>query len=135
MSPKSILLVENDENLRQSIALILQRAGYRVSATDCANPALEILKSKVYHLLITDVNSLETNKVLMPRIIEFFPHLPLVILTDRPFTEAEAVNWQSRAHYLIKPVEPERLLASVHTLLGNHSVAPVPDQVLFEDPL
>ncbi len=41
MSPKLIILVEDDSNLRQSIALILQRAGYLVTTTESVLPGNE----------------------------------------------------------------------------------------------
>ena len=52
MNPKLIVLVEDDPNLRQSIALILQRAGYFVTATDCVYKAMDIIQSGNYQLAL-----------------------------------------------------------------------------------
>ena len=136
MSAKSIILVENDNNLRQSIALILQRAGYVVSATDRADRALELLSKRKYHLLISDINLSETSKVLLPRVLRIFPQLPIVILTDQSKIEAEIESKLFSAYYLIKPVAPERLLDYVGSILGrenNHGHSN--NQGLLEDRL
>jgi len=119
MSPKLIILVENDANLCQSIALILQRAGYIVTATDCVYKALEIVPTANYNLLISDVNIPETTNVLLPKIHTDYPHLPVVILTDQSSAEADRESKQYGAHFLVKPVAPERLLDSVGSIMRN----------------
>jgi len=119
MSPKLIILVENDVNLRQSIALILQRAGYLVTATECVYKALELVPSGKYNLLISDFNIPETTDVLLPKIHTEYPQLPIVILTDQSDAEAAMESRLHNAHFLVKPIAPERLLDSVGSVLGN----------------
>jgi len=62
MSTQLIILIEDDLNLRQSIALILQRDGYLITTTDCVYKALDIIKSGNYQLIISDFNMPETKK-------------------------------------------------------------------------
>jgi two-component system chemotaxis response regulator CheY len=121
MSPRQIILVENDINLGQSIALILQRAGYLVAATDRVDKAMELLSNRIYHLLISDVNIPETRAILLPKVSKIYPHLPIVILTDQSIAEVERERKLSGAHYLIKPVAPEYLLDSVGSIIGNRN--------------
>jgi two-component system response regulator HydG len=118
MSPILIALVEDDVNLRQSIALILQRAGYLVTATDCIYKAMEIIRSGNYQLVIADSNIPETNKVFLPKILGIYPYLSIVILTDQSIAETEKEGKLLSAHYLVKPIAPERLLDCVGTILG-----------------
>jgi len=120
MSPKAILLFENDLNLRQSIVLILQRVGYAVSATDCVDKAVQMLKGGDYHMLISDSNLPETSADLLPKVIQVFPDLPIVILTDQSSAEAERESKLFKAYYLFKPVAPERLLDCVGTIIGKN---------------
>jgi len=119
MSPKLICLVENDLNLRQSIALILQRAGYLVTATDCATRAFNIIQSGHYHMLITDIDMPEVRNILIPKILGTHPFLYIVILTDQSLAEIEKEHKLLSAHYVIKPVAPERLLDYVDTILSG----------------
>jgi DNA-binding NtrC family response regulator len=121
MSHKLIILVEDDLNLRQSIALILQRAGYFVTATDCVSKAMNIIQSGNYHLIIADINMAETRNALLPKILGMYPYLAIVILTDQSSSEIDKEGKLLSAHYLVKPIAPERLLDCVGALVGKSS--------------
>ena len=121
MSPKLIILVEDDVNLRQSIALILQRAGYLVTATDCVFKAMDIIHSGKYHLIISDINMPETKNVLLPKVLAVYPYMSIVVLTDQSISELEKEDKLLSAHYLVKPIAPERLLDCVGTILGKNN--------------
>jgi DNA-binding NtrC family response regulator len=118
MTPKLIILVEDDLNLRQSIALVLQSAGYLVTATDCIYKAMDFINSRKYDLIISDNNISETRKVLLPKILGIYPYLSIVILTDQSSSDVEKGERLLSAHYLVKPIAPERLLDCVGTILG-----------------
>ena len=120
MSPKLIILVENDINLRQSIALILQRAGYLVTATDCVFKAMNIIQSGNFHMIIADINIPETQEVLLPKVLGMYPELSIVILTDQSSSEIEKEGKLLIGHYLSKPIAPERLLDCVGTIMGKY---------------
>jgi DNA-binding NtrC family response regulator len=119
MSPKLIVLVEDDLNLRQSIVLILQRAGYFVTATDCAYKAINIIQSGNFHLIITDINMPGTRDALLPEVLGQYPSLSIVILTDQSSSEIEKEGKLLSAQYLIKPIAPERLLDCVGAIMGK----------------
>ncbi len=119
MSLKLIILIENDRNLRHSIALILQRAGYMVTATDCVYKAMDLLSSSHCQLLISDFNIPETRDILLPNVPRIYPQLPIVILTDQSSLEVERQSKLTRAHFLLKPVAPEQLIDSVGSIIGN----------------
>ncbi len=122
MSPKLIVLVEDDLNLRQSIALILQRAGFIVTATDCIYKAMDIIQTGNYQLIIADVNISGTQNVLLPKVIGEYPNLSIVLLTDQSTSEIDKEDKLETTHYLIKPIAPERLLDCVGTILGKNNV-------------
>ncbi len=121
MSQKSILLVEYDINLRQSIALILQRVGYSVTATDCIDRALELLQHNGYHLLLSDINSPESDDSWLPQVIALHPNISIAILTDESSVEVEWRKKRFNVHYFVKPVAPENLLDYVGAILGKSS--------------
>ena len=121
MTPKLIVLVEDDVNLRQSIALVLQSAGYLVTATDCIYKAMDFINSRKYDLIISDNNISETRKVLLPKILGIHPYLSIVILTDQSSSDVEKGARLLSAQYLVKPIAPERLLDCVGTILGKQA--------------
>jgi CheY-like chemotaxis protein len=117
MKPKSILLVEDDQNLRQSMLLLINHAGYFVTATDCLSDVMGIMQSGRYKLVIIDLNMPQARSVLLPKIRETHPFISIVLLADHsPTTSDGAV---SSAHYLIKPVAPEFLLDCIDTLMHD----------------
>jgi len=120
MNPELILLVEDDLNLRLSIALILQRAGYTVTTTDCVHTAMDIVQSGDYKLLITDINMPETRNLLQPQVLDIYPSLSIVVLTDQPIPTIENNTEGFQAHYLSKPIAPERLMDCVGSLMGKN---------------
>lgn len=117
MKTELIILVEYDPNLRQSIAMMLHRAGYRVAATDCLPKADEILHTESYNLIIADINIPGFRSSELQEVLGHHPSLPALILTDQPPLEIEALKYQKNTNYLIKPIEPETLLDSVAVIL------------------
>lgn len=118
MSSKLILLVEDDNNLRQSFALILKRAGYSVTATECAYKAISMIQAGNYNLVISDMNMPATRDVLIPEMLATYPQLSLVLLTDHSTIEVEKEGKLTCTHFLIKPIAPERLLDFVQTIFS-----------------
>ncbi|NJD60060.1 MAG: hypothetical protein C3F13_14855 [Anaerolineales bacterium] len=118
MRSNRIMLIEDDTNLCQSLKLILQRAGYLVTSSNCVTKAINIIQTRDYYLIIADINVPDTNNLLNPKILGMVPHLSIVILTDQSASEIEKGDTLLNAHYLNKPIAPERLLDCVNTILG-----------------
>ena len=51
----SILLIDDEKDVRDAVAQILSRAGYRVETTDNAEMGLAMLEENDFDLLITDI--------------------------------------------------------------------------------
>ena len=125
MNGKLIILVEDDLNLRQSIVLILERAGYLVDATDCAYKAMEFIRSGNYQLVISDLNMTDTKMVLLPNVHDVYPFLSNVILTDQSLSEIDKEDKRFSDQYLIKPIAPERLLECVGMIINQKNTSSV----------
>ena len=55
MTRPRILIVEDDDGLRQVIHIQLEREGYETSSAPSAEEALPILEKSPHHLVITDL--------------------------------------------------------------------------------
>jgi DNA-binding response OmpR family regulator len=119
VSPKLIILVEDDHNLRHSIALILKHAGYKVTVTDSACAAMDCLRLGEHQLVISDNNMPDARQVLIPGVLDNYPDLSLLILTDLTLPDIEKDEIPAHLQYLVKPVAPEHLLACVATFFNN----------------
>jgi DNA-binding NtrC family response regulator len=114
----SILVVDNDPNLRRSLGLVLKRAGYAVHTVGRACEALEYLESGHYSLVILDLVMVDNRLTLLPTVLHRFPHIPILVFTAdwSPETANEIEQLGIRAH-LIKPITPKILLECVETIL------------------
>jgi DNA-binding NtrC family response regulator len=119
MTDKYIILFTSDQNLRQSLALILERASYKIVSTDNVNKALELIKSVKPHLIISDFDLPGTRSILLPRIKHTHDSMATIIFTDHSISERNKDDPYSNIHYLEKPVAPERLLSFIGEVMGQ----------------
>lgn len=121
MNNASILLVETDQNLRHSIALILKRTGYSVTGTDSFDKSQELLSSTAFHLLILDIDGQKYGQMMPPLNGNHYNGVPLLILTEHSILNKAQEGGSSKVQYLVKPIAPETLLDRVGKILKqNH---------------
>jgi DNA-binding NtrC family response regulator len=120
--PKSVLIVDDDQNLRRSLSLMLRRAGYLAAACGQACEALQHLQSGSYNLIIMDITTPENRLTLLPAILCMYPHLSVLVFTAlwSPETALEIGKLGVQAH-LEKPVTPGQLLDCVGAILAKQA--------------
>lgn len=112
-----ILLVEDEKNIRDLMALHLLRQGYQVNECESANQAIETLKTQTnFDLMIVDW--------MMPGLsgVEFVKgykgHQPILMVTAKSEPQDIVEGLESGADdYLTKPFDPAVLVARVKALL------------------
>ena len=118
----TILIIDDEPNLRRSLGLILQRAGYSVITAANAGEALQLLQTGSYDLAFLDLKLPDINGIeLLPQIKELYPEMPVLILTAHATldTAIEAVRLGAR-DYLLKPIDPDNILNRVESVLKEH---------------
>ncbi len=110
-----ILVVDDDENIRDLLRLHLTSAGYEVEvAADAIVAGYRILKSPP-DLIITDVNMPHMDGfefVAALKADKSLPDIPVIFLTARESLEGEGHQLRAAA-WLRKPVNAEHLLQVV----------------------
>lgn len=117
----SILIIDDEPNLRRSLGLILQRAGYKITAASTASEALQLLQAGAYDLAFLDLKLPDQNGIqLLPKIKNLYPDMPVLILTAHATldTAIGAVRLGAR-DYLVKPIDPETILSRVDSVLSE----------------
>jgi len=117
----TILIVDDDDPLRLSLSLILQRENYRVETAADAEAALKCLQSRAYDLMFLDLNLPGMSGIdLLIKIYKKFPQMPVLILTAHAALESaiQAVRLGAR-DYLVKPAEPVEILTRVAEVLAG----------------
>jgi two-component system cell cycle sensor histidine kinase/response regulator CckA len=124
---ETLLLVEDDEQLRSLLALVLQQAGYTVLETASPQEALTYASNSDHRidLLITDVVMPQMRgPMLAARITEARPAVKVLFLsgyTGKALTAADDLNPQ--APFLEKPFARQALLTKVRELLAEPASA------------
>jgi DNA-binding response OmpR family regulator len=115
----SILIIDDEPNLRRSLGLILQRAGYLITTASSASEAIHLLQAGAYDLTFLDIKLPDQNGIqLLPQLRELYPEMPILILTAHATldTAIRAVRLGAR-DYLLKPIDPESILTRVEVVL------------------
>lgn len=115
----SVLIVEDDANIRVPLSTILQQKGYKTDTAKNGKEAIQKSKAKFYNLALLDIKlpDMEGTK-LLTTMHENTPKMVKIMVTGYPSLEnaVEALNYGADA-YVIKPVKTEKLLALIEEKL------------------
>jgi putative nucleotidyltransferase with HDIG domain len=119
-----ILIVDDESQVRQMIADLLEQQGYQVVQASSGQEALSALDLKLFDLVLTDIVMQDLNGiVLLERIHTQYPSLPVVMVTAiHDISVAIDAMRRGAYDYLLKPFEREHLLSTVQRAL-NHRKA------------
>lgn len=116
-----ILLVEDEENLREAVKMNLEIEGYEVEVADSGAMALKKLEDRRFNLLILDVMLPEIDGfTLCQRIRLNDAHTPILFLTAKDSSQDKITGLRMGADdYLTKPFNLEELLLRVKILVKH----------------
>jgi DNA-binding NarL/FixJ family response regulator len=123
--PERILLVDDDEGFRNTIAVLLRREGLQCDVADSADRAAEMLGQGPYDLLITDHNGVASGDGETLRAVATGNGmLPVIVVTGQPSVSSAIEAMRSGViDYLLKPVDFDELLRTVRRALETRKVA------------
>lgn len=120
----TILLVDDESQIRRMLRALLERNGYRVLEAADAQEAISIgLDENIQlNLLLTDyhlphASGVDVTKSLQAR----FPNLPVILMSGSGTLDDSILDSGARFEQLPKPFQPNELLRQVHMMCG-HSV-------------
>jgi DNA-binding NtrC family response regulator len=134
---QAVLVIEDDCNLRNTLAIILQRAGYAVASTPDAAQSYRHLQKNRTDLIILDINVLDPGgSSLELEIQRLYPLIPVILLIDHPSSAKPIANPKMGVcGYLVKPIEPSLILACVFESLGGRPMAAIKSHPRRSDPV
>jgi DNA-binding response OmpR family regulator len=119
MPTQTILVIDDEVNLRVTLSAFLQNAGYKVTDVGHARDALARLAAGPFDLVFLDLRMPEMDGIeLLGNIRELYPDMPVLILTAYATVDSaiDAVRLGAK-DYLLKPVDPSVILARVKSTL------------------
>lgn len=116
---KKILLIEDEDTLRESLKRVLSKEGYDITGVDSAEAALDLLDDNSYDLILTDVILPGISGIeLLKRIRERLPDQIVVVMTAFASLETAVESLRSGAYdYIIKPIMHEEIKQVVKNAL------------------
>lgn len=120
--PERILVVDDEEPIREIVCSMLRTAGYQCSQAQSGNEALALLDSGAeFELMLSDLMMAELDGIgLLERTKERYPDMPVVMVTAvHDISVALAAIRNGAYDYLLKPFEREQLLATARRALEN----------------
>ena len=129
MPSSHILLVDDDALLRRSLALNLEEAGYRASASGSAEKALALAARDRPDLILLDIGLPGMDGLDALRHFQSQIGVPVIFLTARRRELDEVLGLELGADdYITKPFDKDVLLARIRTVLRRlgQSERPIP---------
>ena len=121
-APKHLLIVDDDDRLRELLKQFLARAGFRVSVAASAAAARRLLETLEFDMLVVDVMMPGEDGFSLTRWLRAQPTpigaIPVLILTARGLPGDRIEGLQLGADdYLAKPFEPRELSLRIGAVL------------------
>ena len=115
MSSGRLLIVEDDEGLRQVLHIQLEHEGYETRSASSAEEALPILEKFPHQLVITDLNLPGASGIdLLKRVRLEYPETAVIVMTAFATVQTAVEAMKTGAYdYITKPIHPYELKALV----------------------
>lgn len=130
----SILIVDDDQNLRTTLGLILQRAGFCIGSAGEGQEALDALENQQYELVFLDLKMPGMDGMeALQKIVHRYPDLPVLILTANASLESaiQALGFGANG-YLLKPIDPEQIISRARDVILQKQQAKRRREIIHE---
>lgn len=119
---QNILIVDDDQALRESLELLLSAEGYSVRTAPNGQVALELLEVSPVDAILCDLRMPGLDGFdLIPQIARQWPGIPIILMSAHGTEDLAIEAIQRGAYdYLAKPFEPDELLRVVRRAAERH---------------
>ena len=116
-----ILIIDDEPSLRQTMARILQRAGYEVTSASNGREGLALVSEHPFDLIYLDIRMPDISGLeVLQTIHAQFPELPVILFTAQPdLNSAVEALRRGATDYLLKPLKPQTVIDRTEAILLN----------------
>lgn len=120
---KRLLVVEDNARLLRVIAVYLEKAGFEIMTARDGSDALMRLAETIPDLIVSDIMMPGTDGFAFAASVRAHPRtdlIPIIFLTARDRREDRIAGFRAGVDaYLVKPFEPEELVAAIENILNR----------------
>lgn len=120
----NILVVEDDSFFRVFFSNLLKEEGYATDTASSGLEALQMLKNREYHVVITDLILPDISGLdVLSRVKEHDPTIDVIVVTGHANMETAIYALKNGARdYLVKPINPDEFKHSVALCLEQRNL-------------
>lgn len=118
----NLLLVEDEESLRETLSMNLDMEGYEVNAVDTGMKALNAVKNEYFDLIILDIMLPEMDGITVCEHIRVQNnHVPILFLSAKGSSEERVLGLKVGGDdYMVKPFDLDELLIRIEKLIDKN---------------
>lgn len=111
MTERQILVVDDERETCELLEMALSREGWGVTSSTSASEALELVATRDYDLVLTDLSMPEMGGLeLCERVLGTRPNVPVIVITGQGSLETAIGAMRAGAYdFITKPVDPKVL--------------------------
>jgi len=127
LESRTILIVDDEQSIRELVRRILEKAGYRVRIAADGVEAMRLLSQRTHiDAVVADIVMPKLNGVeMLMKLHETCPHLPAVVISGKVDLNAPSIQnlapllSSEKACLLRKPFTAEQLIGAVKKAIGR----------------
>jgi DNA-binding response OmpR family regulator len=116
-----ILIIDDEATLRQTLARILQQAGFEVTTAENGDQGLSFIQTTNFDLIFMDLRMPGIAGMDALKLIHAsYPSLPVVLFTAQPDLNSAVEALRNGAtDYLLKPLKPQAVIERAQSILAS----------------
>ena len=127
----SVLIVDDEVSIIESMTLFLEKSGYQVSTASCAEEALEKLNGDTIDVVITDIMMPGMDGLELTKRIKKDCPIDVIVMTgySKDYSYEEAIR-MGASDFVFKPVQFEELLLRLKRVVRERTLTIEREQML-----
>ena len=121
MSKETIMVVDDEKEIRELIAIYLKNEGYRVLQAEDGEEGLELLKKNEVYLIVLDIMMPKIDGIHMCMKVREIAEMPIIMLSAKTQDMDKILGLTTGADdYVTKPFNPLELIARIKSQLRRY---------------
>lgn len=122
MNKETILIVDDEKEIRDFITIYLRNEGYKVLQAEGGEEGLELLKANEVHLIVLDVMMPKIDGIHMCMKVREIAEMPIIMLSAKTQDMDKILGLTTGADdYVTKPFNPLELIARIKSQLRRYT--------------